>query len=90
MSDVKQLVHISSAVIQVLPHARVEVSQAINDMQGCEVVHQGDTKLVAILEGPTSGAVGDLLSQIALFDGVLSAGLVYEQVEPLEALGEPI
>ena len=37
-------------------------------------------KIVILIEGRESGAIGATLAHIALMDGVLSANLVYEHV----------
>ena len=37
--------------------------------------------LVLVLEGESSGAVGGLLAQIAVMDGVISANMVFEHTE---------
>lgn len=51
-------------------------------------MHGEQGKLIVILEGPTSGAIGELLTRINLMEGVISAAMVYEQIEPVESLGE--
>ena len=90
MPEDQSVVHISSAVVQARPEHIDHVAAFINSLDGCEVAHVADTRLVAILEGPSSGFVGDMLSRIALCDGVLSANMVYEQIETAEALGEDL
>jgi nitrate reductase NapD len=40
-------------------------------------------KIVIIIEGRESGAIGARLAEIALMDGVLAANLVYEHAETL-------
>jgi periplasmic nitrate reductase NapD len=82
-------VHISSAVVRTRPEDAAAVSAQIDAYPDCEVYHQQDGKLVVVLEGPSSGAVGSRLAEIALLDGVLSASLVYEQIEAAESLLEP-
>ncbi len=81
-------VHISSAIVLVRPDRVPAVTEAINALPDTEVWHGEAGKLVVVLEGPTSRAVGDRLAGIALIDGVISANLVYEQVETVESLGE--
>jgi nitrate reductase NapD len=81
-------VHISSAVISVLPAHRENVIRLLSDMDGVEVHHQSLSKVIIVLEGPESGVLGAKLAEIASFEGVLSANMVFEQIERLEDLGE--
>jgi nitrate reductase NapD len=80
--------HISSAVVTVLPARRENVIRLLAQMTGVEVHHQAPSKIVIVLEGPDSGAIGGRLAEIAAIEGVLSANMVFEQVEPLADLGE--
>lgn len=83
------VVHISSAVVRALPQRAAAVSQAIGLLPDVEVFHAEGGKIVVVLEGATSGALAASLSEINLIEGVVSANLVYEHIEPLSALGEP-
>jgi nitrate reductase NapD len=42
-----------------------------------------------VLEGSSTGVIGDRLAAINLIDGVLSANMVFEQIEDLETLDDP-
>lgn len=84
----EKLIHISSAVVRCLPAAVDLVRDRIAMLQAAEVVHSEGNKFVVIIEGASSGAVGACLARISAFDGVVSAALVYEQVEPAESVGE--
>ena len=83
-----EVVHISSVVVRCRPGDMVRLHSEIHTLDGAEIAHGDEGKLIAILEGPTSGAVGDLLARISLLEGVVSAAMVYEQIEPIESLGE--
>jgi periplasmic nitrate reductase NapD len=83
-----QKVHISSVVVRTAPERSAEVEAAIALLEGCEVFHAENGKIVVVIEGPSSGVVGDRLAAMSLLDGVYAAGLVYEQVETLQSLGE--
>jgi nitrate reductase NapD len=80
--------HISSAVVRCRPADMMRLAAEIDAMDGAETVHGEQGKLIVILEGPTSGAIGELLTRINLMEGVISAAMVYEQIEPVESLGE--
>jgi periplasmic nitrate reductase NapD len=82
------VVHISSALVRARPECAADVIAAIDALPGAEVYHAEGGKIVVVLEGPASGALAALLSEINLIKGVVSANLVYEHVEPLSALGE--
>lgn len=81
-------IHISSAVVSVLPAHRENVIRLLSNMIGVEVHHQTTSKIVVVLEGPESGVLGSRLAEIACMDGVLSANMVFEQIEQLADLGE--
>jgi periplasmic nitrate reductase NapD len=48
-------------------------------LPGAEVHHSNASKLVVVLEGPGSGALGGMLAEISGWPGVLSANMVFEQ-----------
>jgi periplasmic nitrate reductase NapD len=79
--------HISSAVLRVSPAATDEVSGVVTAL-GVEVALSCPGRIVVLIEGPTSGAVGEVLTRLALLDGVHSACMVYEQAEPLSTMGD--
>lgn len=71
--------HISSAVISVLPAKRDDVIARLAVFPGAEIHHSSAAKLVVVLEGPGSGALGGMLAEISGWPGVLSANMVFEQ-----------
>ena len=71
--------HISSAVISVLPPLRTEVEARLQALPGAEIYHRSESKLVVVLEGSGSGALGTMLAEISGWHGVLSANMVFEQ-----------
>lgn len=81
--------HISSAVLRVANGREADVTEAVRAM-GCEVALTQDTRLIVLMEGPSSGAIGALLTEMNLLDGVHSACMVYEHAEPLGILGEDV
>jgi len=81
-------VHISSAVVSVLPAHRENVIRLLSNMPGVEVHHQSPSKIVIVLEGPDSGVLGGKLAEISGLEGVLSANMVFEQIEQQADLGE--
>lgn len=78
---------ISSAVVSVLPAREQEVAERLAGMPGVEVRGRGNHRIVLVLEGPGSGAVGGLLAAISVMDGVIAANMVFEHVDPGEARG---
>ena len=86
--DPVQTVHISSAVVSMLPAYSERIVRLLSDMSGVEVHHRAASKVVIVLEGSDSGVVGARLAEIAVLDGVLSANMVFEQIERLADLGE--
>ena len=80
--------HISSAVVTVLPAHREAVLQRLSSSPGIEVHHAQAFKIVVVLEATESGAIGGRLAEIATWDGVLSANMVFEQTERLAEIGD--
>lgn len=82
--------HISSAIIAVLPAYRDAVAEKLHRLPGAEIHHNNAAKLVVVLEGPSSGALGALLADISSWPGVLSANMVFEQRLDREAGNDAI
>ena len=78
-------IHISSAVVSVLPEHRDAVLRALAALPGVET-HQSDaSKIVIVMEATESGILGGRLAEIATWQGVLSANMVFEQADgPVE------
>jgi nitrate reductase NapD len=73
--------HISSAVIMAFPRRREEVAELLSLVPGVEV-HAGEgSRIVVTIEGPSSGMLGETLVRISAMDGVISANMVFEQVD---------
>jgi periplasmic nitrate reductase NapD len=81
-------VHISSAVISVLPNWRDEVLGRLSALPGVEVHHVAPFKIVVVLEADDAGAIGSRLAEISTWNGVLSANMVFEQSAQLPDIGE--
>ena len=88
MSSSNAVIHISSAVVSVLPHRRDEVLHALAAMPDLEVHHKDAAKVVIVMEAADSGIIGGRLAEIASWPGVLSANMVFEQVEQLDEIGD--
>jgi nitrate reductase NapD len=63
----------------VLPAHIDAVFARLSNLPGVEIHHRTASKLVAVLEGPGSGALGAMLADISSWPGVLSANMVFEQ-----------
>ena len=81
-------IHISSAVVSVLPHRRDEVLGMLAAMPGVETHQRDASKIVIVMEAAESGILGIRLAEIACWEGVLSANMVFEQVESLADIGD--
>ena len=80
-------IHISSAVISVLPERRDEVLRMLAALPGVEIHQRDASKIVIVMEAAESGILGGRLAEIASWQGVLSANMVFEQVERLADIG---
>ena len=81
--------HISSAVVATMPDSTEAVIAALQGMENVEIHGQGGGKIVVVIEGGSTGALGECLSRISLLDGVISANMVFEHVEMEEERQEP-
>lgn len=76
--------HVSSAVVSAFPERCADVARRIAELPETEVHHIENGKIIVVLEGRNSGVIGTRLTEIALMDGVLSANLVFEQIDEAE------
>jgi nitrate reductase NapD len=81
-------IHISSAIVSVLPHRRNEILGRLSALAGVEIYHVESFKIVVVLEADDAGAIGSRLAEIATWNGVLSANMVFEQAAQLSDSGE--
>lgn len=81
-------IHISSAVVSVLPDHRDDVLRTLATRPEIEVHHANASKIVIVMEAAESGTLGGRLAEIASWQGVLSASMVFEQVERLADIGD--
>lgn len=73
--------HISSAVIATMPARTEAVLAALAGMENVEVYGHGGGKIVVVIEGTSTGMLGECLSKISLLGGVIAANMVFEHVE---------
>ncbi|ABM23647.1 MULTISPECIES: chaperone NapD [Shewanella] len=83
--------HITSLVVHAAPNALQQVEADISALLGCDIhAITPEGKLVVTLEGSSQKAILDNVEAINALSGVLSASLIYHQVEPLEQMSEEI
>jgi nitrate reductase NapD len=81
-------VHISSADVSVLPDHRDQVLRMLAAMPGVETHQRDASKIVIVMEATESGILGGRLAEIATWQGVLSANMVFEQVDGPVEIGD--
>lgn len=72
---------VSSAVVAMRPGREQEVLGRLSAMPGVEVRACEASKAVLVLEGPGNGAVGAMLAEISVMEGVICANMVFEHTE---------
>ena len=83
--------HIASLVVHTSPRRVEPVAAAIVAMPGAWVhATSAHGKLVVTLEAPTAQAMTGRVSAIQCIDGVLSAALVYQCADSLDAMNEEV
>ena len=80
-------IHISSAVVSVLPDHRDEVLRALAPNRTSKSIMPMPRKSSSSWKPTESGILGSRLAEIASWQGVLSANMVFEQVERLADIG---
>ncbi|EPE95502.1 chaperone NapD [Rhizobium grahamii] len=78
--DENLLWHVSSAVIATRSEYTGAVLTLLEEIDGLEVYGHDRGKIVVVIEGPSTGMLGEVLSRISLLDGVIAANMVFEQV----------
>ena len=73
--------HISSAVIAARPGCLDDVLATLGGFDNVEVYGADKGKIVVVIEGPSTGVLGDTLMRISLLDGVIAANMVFEHVD---------
>ena len=83
--------HITSLVVHATPRRVQGVSELIAAMPGAKVHATSPAgKLVVTLEAATAGEILTQVNAIQLTDGVLSAALVYQCADSLDAMNQEI
>ena len=81
--------HIASLVVHAVPARLGEVEQALHGVAGSEVHAASPTgKLVVTLEQPSAESMSEAVLAIQRLPGVLSASLVYQCADTLQAMNE--
>lgn len=74
--------NISSLVVQVLPERMADITGAIEALPGSEIHASSPLgKIVIVLDLADDSALSERIGRIQQMDGVLSASLVFHQVE---------
>jgi nitrate reductase NapD len=68
-------------VITAFPRRSDEVVARLRELPNTEVYRAENGKIVIVLEGDSADEIGGRLAGIAVMDGVISANLVFEQIE---------
>ena len=86
-----RLVHIASALVQLVPDAREAVRQVVSTLPGAELHETGhDTKLAVVLESADERAIGRAVDELSQVRGVLSVSIVAHLSELEAALDEEL
>ena len=83
--------HIAGIVVHARPERVERVAGAIRGLSGAEIhATSADGKLVVTLEAPSAREIAARMDEIQQLDAVLSASLVYQHNESLEAMMEEV
>ncbi len=80
--------HVSSAIVVARPEKMAAVQEHLALMEGVEVHAAEGGKIVVVIEGESTGALGASLSEMSLLEGVVAANMVFEHVEFEELSGD--
>jgi nitrate reductase NapD len=83
--------HVAGIVVHAYPAKVQAVASAIAGFAGAEIhATAPDGKLIVTLEGSSTAAIAACMDAIQQLDSVLSASLVYQHGEPLQAMLEEV
>ena len=83
--------HIAGIVVHARPERVQRVAEAIRGLSGADIhATSADGKLVVTLEAPSAREIAARMDEIQQLDAVLSASLVYQHNESLEAMMEEV
>ena len=83
--------HIAGIVVHVAAHALERIVTLVAAMPGAEVhAASRDGKLVVTMEAASARAITDAIEHIQSLDHVISAALVYQHNEALDAMMEEV
>ena len=74
-------IHISSAIVSVVPSRREEIERRLCALESVDIHHRESFKIVIVVEARDAGEIGSRLAEIATWNGVLSANMVFEQAD---------
>ena len=83
-------IHIASCVVRVRPEALAAAASMIDALPGAEVSARGTDRLVAVLEGQSTGDLLELVDAIQLIPAVYSVALAYQHAENATAMEESL
>jgi periplasmic nitrate reductase NapD len=86
MPEQRRFHHVSSAVVSVKPAAAARVMAEIAAMQETEMRAHGAGRIVVVMEAGSAAELGARLAALATLEGVISANMVFEHIEELEAV----
>lgn len=73
--------HVSGAVIAVKPDRIDGVLSQIAAFDNVEVHGRDSGKIVVVIDGPSTGVLGDTLMRLSVLEGVIAANMVFEQMD---------
>ena len=83
--------HIAGVVVHAHPESVQRVAAAVAGLSGAEIhAISEDGRLVVTLEAPSAREIAERIDDIQQFEAVLSASLVYQHNEALEAMMEEV
>jgi nitrate reductase NapD len=88
--DSPEELHIASLVVYSTPQRAQGVALQLAGMPGAEVHGTAGGKFVVTLEAASAAQMVDQVRHIQHTDGVLSAALVYQHADTLDAMNEEI
>ena len=83
--------HVAGIIVHAHPESVQRVAEALGALPGAAVhATSADGKLVVTLEGPSAREIAVRMNDIEQLDTVVSASLVYQHNESLEAMMEEV
>jgi nitrate reductase NapD len=82
--------NVCGVLVMAAPKSAKDVESKLNSIEGVEVHHNENGKLVVTIEGPHNREFANTMSSFSDIKGVLSTSLVYHEIDSQETVNNQL